>query len=142
MNAKLSLGLLAALAFAQVGGSGFANDLRAKYGPPLARETFVVRPDFEMVVDYAANGHVCRIQLPPVAPGQEPGVKTQQAVDDFLLELVPLSMRGKEAGRLLEAVGLPSISEVLYENVIISESMQDQRRTGMTVTFRNEECRK
>ena len=142
MNAKLSLGLLAALAFAQVGGSGFANDLRAKYGPPLARETFVVRPDFEMVVDYAANGRVCRIQLPPVAPGQEPGVKTQQAVDDFLLELVPLSMRGKEVGRLLEAVGLPSISEVLYENVIISESMQDQRRTGMTVTFRNEECRK
>jgi hypothetical protein len=120
MNAKLSLILLANLAFAQVGGSGFANDLRAKYGPPLARETFVVWPDFEMVVDYAANGHVCRIQLPPVAPSREPGVKTTQAVDDFLLELVPLSMRDKEVGRVMEAVGLPSRSVVFYENVTVA----------------------
>src|SRR5258706_7672226 len=112
--------MLAGLAFAQIGGSGFANELRAKYGPPVARETFVVRPDFEMVVDYAANGHVCRIQLPPEAPGQEPGVKTQQAVDDFLLELVPLTMRGKELGRMMAATGsVHSESVVRYENVTI-----------------------
>ena len=148
MNRKLSLSLLASLAavalsaFAQIGGSGFANDLRAKYGPPLARETFVVRPDFEMVVDYAANGHVCRIQLPPVAPGQEPGGKTPQTVDEFVLELVPLTMRGKELGSMLEAMGLPSISVVIYENVTIAESFQGRERTKITVTFRNEECRK
>jgi hypothetical protein len=147
MNAKLNLSLLASIvafalpAFAQIDGPGFANNLRAKYGPPLARETFIVRPNFEMVVEYAANGHVCRIQLPPVAPGPEPGVKTTQAVDDFLGELVPLTMRGKELMSTVEAVGAPSFSTVRYENVTITESMQDLRRTKVTVTFRNEECR-
>ena len=140
MNAKLVLLLLASVAFGQVGGSRFANDLRAKYGPPLARETFMARPDLEMVVDYAANGHVCRIQLPPVASGQEPGVKTTQALDDFLLELVPLSMRGKEMGRMLAATGsVHSESIVRYENVTIAETLYDRRRAKMTVMF-NEEC--
>jgi hypothetical protein len=147
MNAKLNLGLVASFAgfalsaFAQIDGSAFASDLRAKYGPPLARETFVARPGLEMVVDYAANTHVCRIQLPPVAPSREPGVKTAQAVDDFLVELVPSTMRGKELGRMEEAMGAASVSHIEYENVTISEFRQGGRRTGVTVTFKNEECR-
>jgi len=127
---------------AQIDAPAFASDLRAKYGPPLARETFMARPDLEMVVDYAANGHVCRIQLPAVGPSREPGVKTAQAVDDFLAELVPLTMRGKELGRMVEALGLPSVSIVKYENVTISETRQGERRTGVAVSFKNEECRK
>jgi hypothetical protein len=148
MSAKISVRLLASCAgfalsaFAQIDGARFASDLRAKYGPPLARETFVARPGFEMVVDYAANGHVCRIQLPPIAPGREPGVKTAQAVDDFVAELVPVTMRGKELGRMVEAVGAPSVSHIEYENVTISELRQGERRTGVTVRFKNEECRK
>ena len=148
MSAKLNLRLLASFAgfalsaFAQIDGARFASDLRAKYGPPLARETFVARPGFEIVVDYAANGHVCRIQVPPIAPGGEPGVKTAQAVDDFLTELVPLTMRGKELLRMEEAVGAPSVSHVEYENVTISDFRQGGRRTGVTVTFKNEECLK
>jgi hypothetical protein len=148
MQAKLSLSLFAGFAgfavsaFAQINGSGLASDLRTKYGAPLARETFLIRPHFEMVVDYAPNGHVCRIQLPPVAPGRELGTQTIQAVDDFLLELLPLTMRGKELGRMIDAVGLPSRSVVLYENVTIAESFQGGDRTGITATFRNEECRK
>jgi hypothetical protein len=147
MSVKLNIRLLvsftgfAVSAFAQIDGAGFARDLRAKYGPPLARETFVARPGFEMVVDYAANGHVCRIQLPPVAEGREPGVKTAQAVDDFLTELVPMTMRGKELGRMVEAMGAPSVSRIEYENVTISELRQGERRTRVTVMFKNEECR-
>ena len=67
MNAKVNLRLLAVVlgcslpAFAQIDGT----DLRKQYGPPLSRETFTVLTGVEMVVDYAVNGHVCRIQLPP-----------------------------------------------------------------------------
>ena len=102
----------------------------------------MARPGFEMVVDYAANGHVCRIQLPPVAEGREPGVKTAQALDDFLAELVPVTMRGKELGRMVEAMGAASISQIDYENVTISELREGGRRTKVTVIFKNEECRK
>jgi hypothetical protein len=49
---------LAVLAFAQIDGSQFATELRAKYGPPLARETFTGKPGVEMIVDYAANGRL------------------------------------------------------------------------------------
>jgi len=147
MNAKLNLRLLAIFvgfalsAFGQIDGAAFAADLRAKYGPPLARETFAGRPGIEMIVDYAANGHVCTIQLPPIGPGPEPGVKTTRAVDDFLLELVPPAMRGKELGRLATFMGAPSVSVVEYENVTIAEALQGQRRTGVTVVFKKEKCR-
>jgi hypothetical protein len=147
MTAKLNFSLLAICgfgfalsAFAQIDSSRFASDLRAKYGPPLARETFTARPGMQMIVNYAANGHVCRIELPPVGPGREPGVKTGQAVDDFLLELAPLTMRGKELQKFYQAMGALSMSSVEYENVIISESLQGSRRTGITVLFRNEAC--
>jgi hypothetical protein len=131
---------LALPASAQIDGSRFASDLRAKYGPPLARETFRPRPGIEMVVDFAAKGHVCRIQLPPIATGGDPDVKTKQSVDDFLAELVPSTTRGKELRRLNMAMGAPSVYNVEYENLTISESFQGSRRTGVTVTFRNEEC--
>src|ERR1039457_775153 len=147
MTAKLNFSLLAICgfgfalsAFAQIDSSRFASDLRAKYGPPLARETFTARPGMQMIVNYAANGHVCRIELPPVGPAREPGVKTGQAVDDFLLELGALTMRGKEFPKFYQAMGALSKSSVEYENVIISESLQGSRRTGITVLFRNEAC--
>src|ERR1035441_9656142 len=119
MTAKVNFSLLAICgfgfalsAFAQIDSSRFASDLRAKYGPPLARETFTARPGMQMIVNYAANGHVCRIELPPVGPGREPGVKTGQAVDDFLLELAPLTMRGKELQKFYQAMGALSMSSV------------------------------
>jgi hypothetical protein len=146
VNERLSVRLLATFigfafsAFAQIDGARFAADLHAKYGPPLARETFAVRPGFEMVVDYAPNGHVCKIQLPPIGPSSEPGVETTQAVDDFLGELIPIKMRGKELGRMGEVFGLPSISIVEYENITIAQAFQGDARTGVTVTFANEKC--
>ena len=149
MNAKLNLSILASCvagfafsAFAQIDGAKFVTDLRTKYGPPLARETFTGRPGIEMIVDYAANGHVCKIQLPPVAPGRDPGVRTAQAIDEFLAEVVPLTIRGEELVKGVVHLGALSISMVEYENVTIAEELQGRRRTGVTVTFTKEECRK
>jgi len=128
---------------AQVDGGKFASDLRAKFGAPLARETFVAPNGIEMIVDYAANGHVCRMQLPPIAPSTtQSGVKTPLALDEFLMELVPMAMRGKEMGHLYEMMSRASQSVVEYENVTISESLIDSRRTGVTVAFKNETCRR
>lgn len=128
-------------AFAQFDGAQFATGLRAKYGPPLARETFTAKPGLEMVVDYAANGHVCRIQLPPLGPSsRQPGVESTQAVDEFLAELLPLPMRGKELRRMMMQMGLLSLSMVEYENVTITELLSGSTRTGITVTFKNEMC--
>jgi hypothetical protein len=143
MVGKLSLGFLVicGLGFAQIDGARFASDLRAKYGPPLARETFTGKPGIEMVVDYAANGHVCRIQLPPMGPGREPGVSSAQAIDEFIAELVPMAMRGKELQRISTSTGAPSMSTVQYENVTISEALQAGIRTGMTIAFTKEQCR-
>lgn len=146
MRTQPTLRLLAAFVgfafsgLAQMDASKFATDLRATYGPPLTRETFMI-PAGEMVVDYSTNGHVCRIQLPPVAPDdRQPGVKSAKALDDFLLKLVPPSLRGKELRKLYMAMGAPAASMIEYENVTISEVFQDRLRTGVTVTFKNESC--
>ncbi len=107
-------------AFAQIDASGFAAELRASYGPSLAREVFTV-PAGEMVVDYATSGHVCKIQLPAMAPEEgRPGVKSTKAPDDFLLKRLPLTMRGKELRKTAEQSGLASVLATEYENVTIS----------------------
>jgi hypothetical protein len=124
-----AVSVLVSSAFAQTDWAGFAAGLRSKYGPPLLRETFIPKPGIEMAVDYAGNGSVCRIQLPPPAP------------DDFLLELIPASMRGKELGKMVELFGVNSIRIIEYENVAISESYHGDQRTGITVSFPKEQCR-
>jgi hypothetical protein len=143
MTAKAILRLLtfvigcALFASAQIDGIG----LRQKYGVPLARETFTVMTGVEIVVDYAVSGHVCRIQLPPVGPSRDPRVSTPQAIDEFISELVPLTVRGKEVNRMVFMSGPNNVSMIKYENVTISEVLQEQRRTGVTVTFTKETCR-
>jgi hypothetical protein len=125
---------------AQFDADRFAAGLRANYGPPLTREVFLV-PVGEMVVDYAANGHACRIQLPAMGPEEgRPNVISAKGVDDFLLKLLPLSLRGKELGKMAEMFGLPGIVTTQYENVTISDAFQGQTRTGVTATFTKEKC--
>ena len=75
-----------------------------------------------------------------MGPGREPGMKTTQAVDDFLAELITSTMRGKELRRWATISGLHSALIVEYENVSIAESSQGETRTGVTVTFTKEEC--
>jgi hypothetical protein len=98
-------------AFAQIDGPKFAADVRANYGTPLARQTFLIPAGGEMVVDYAANGNVCRIKLPSIGPDdRQPGVRSPKAIDDFILKLVPLTLRGKELRRMAQQVGLSYLS--------------------------------
>lgn len=146
MDAKQTLRLLAVFvgfvmsAFAQIDGPKFAADVREKYGIPLARQTFLI-PAGEMVVDYATNGNVCRIKLPSMGPDDsQPGVKSTKAIDDFVLKLVPLNLRGKELRRMSQSSGLSSVSWVEYENVVVAEVRIGSERTGVTVTFTTEKC--
>ena len=146
MHLKLNLACMATLlvfvlpAFAQIDGAKFTADLRTKYGPPLPRETFAVQDGIEMIVDYAADGHVCKIQLPAVGSSRGQGMENGQVIDEITLELVPMSLRGKEIRRLMESMGRASVSRVEYENVIVSEAFQAQRRTSVTITLKNEDC--
>ncbi len=113
---------LVASAFAQVGGDQFAADLRAN-GPPLARQTIMV-PAGEMVVDYAADGNICRIQLPSTAPDKQ--------------RPVVMGIRAMNRGAM--SSGVNSVSFVEYENVTVSEMFNTTGRTGVTVTFKTEKC--
>ena len=142
LNRRLLIAFMGfvAPAIAQIHGRDLSAELRAKYGPALKRETFLI-PAGEMIVDYGATGRVCRISLPPMAPdNRQPGMKSAKAMDDFLLELIPSAQRGKELGRGVTMMGAPGISSVRYENVTITEMLQGQERTGITVTFPRESC--
>ena len=153
VNRRLLIAVMgfAAPAIAQIDGHALSAELRAKYGPALKketskyrhtlkRETFLI-PAGEMIVDYGISGRVCRIGLPPVAPdNRQPGMKSAKAMDDFLLELIPPARRGKDLGTIVTMMGLPGISFIRYENVMITEMLQGQERSGITVTFPNESC--
>jgi hypothetical protein len=131
-----------AVLFGQFDAGGFAMDLRAKYGPPLDRQTFEPKPGIEMIVDYASNGHVCRIQLPAVAPEKDqPNVTGPRGLEEFLAELVPMSLRGKEVRRMSQQMGLVSVQTVQYESVTISVMSPPENQGHVTVTFRGESCR-
>jgi hypothetical protein len=114
-----------------------AEVLRAKYGPPNGHK-FTISPGFEIAVEYGPNGQVRRIEFPGTAPDAT-GTRTPQRVDEVLLDLVPMSMRGNEIG-----VGhwrTPySTRHTLYEHVVIIEAqdpwMLDQRRS-LAVLFRH-----
>ena|ERR1019366_6490718 len=151
MTAKFNLFVVCCSAFPV---SGLAQQLdaftlRAKYGEPLARETFQVRPNIEAVVNYGPVRQVCTIELPPrsymnVVGEAPPHFVTKQQVDEVIDELVPPSMRGKEALHLMGGSGRVFMSFAEYEHVTISEPQDPDhpgRRTGVTITFKREDCR-
>ena len=109
MTAKLTPFVVCCLAlpFSALAQQIDATALRTKYGEPLARETFQVRPNIEAVVNYGPGHQVCRIELPP---GRN--VETRQQVDDVVAELVPPSARGKELRRMVAVTGRLSMSSV------------------------------
>lgn len=138
MTARLAL-LCIALTFS-LSADQFASDLQTKYGPPLHRETFRI-PAGEMVVDYSTYGDVCTISLPAMAPDKNrPNASSTKAMDEFILELVPESMRGKELRRMVMRSGLGGLAVVEYENVSIAESLTGEMRTAMSVHFKNVTC--
>ena len=132
------------LAATSVFGQIDASSLRSKYGPPLDRETFMVRPGIEMVVDYGSGRQVCQIQLPSGEHmvGSVPGVVTKQQVDEVLAEVVPFSVRGKEINHGIIATGAPMFYFTYYEHVNIGEVKVNGTGTGITVTFKDPVCPK
>ena len=120
--------------------------LRAKYGAPLDRETFHMPAGFDLVVDYGQNGQVCRLQVPALMPTSEQVLNSDvmnRRMYDFLSELVPDSMRGKEIRKMISSMGAPSIQTIEYEHVTISQFNAGQlfsRDNVITVAFTNQDC--
>jgi TonB family protein len=122
-----------------------AYKLRDKYGAPLDRETFTVRPGIEMVVDYGPGKQVCRIQFP--SGTQDGGAAsdravTRQRLEEILDEVVPPSIRGKELALSMEAFGVPTMSFSEYQRVSIVEANNGDVANGITVTFKDAACPK
>jgi hypothetical protein len=132
----------ASTAFAQVD----TYKLRDKYGPPLDRETFTVRPGVEMVVDYGSGKQVCRIQLPFGIQygGTVPAdAVTKKMIDTILEEVVPPSIRGREIKKMMVMTPAAySSSMVDYEHITILEEKTAGVEIGISVTFKDAACQK
>jgi hypothetical protein len=109
--------------------------LRAKYGPPQGSK-FTISAGFEIVVDCEPYGQVRRIEFPGTAHDAS-GASTPQRVDEVVLELVPMSIRGKEISWGQRRTPYYT-KHTLYEHVMIIEAedpeLLDQRRS-VTVLF-------
>ena len=136
--------LAASTAFGQIDSSG----LRAKFGAPLHRETFTVRPGIQMIVDYSPTAtHACRLEFPgagmpkDAAPGV--GIDVKKFIDDIVWEVVPASVRGKDTGRkFCSQMGLSGMCFTEYDHVTISELSRGTERTAVIVKFKTADCEK
>jgi hypothetical protein len=124
MRLALCFGVLALPALAQLDSAA----LRAKFGAPLNRETFRLRPGFDIVGDYGANHQVCKMEMPTSI--------TRGETMSFLEGLVPDSTPGKEVINRTGG-GAYGVEEHIYERVGIT--MPGEWGSG-TVRFRSEAC--
>jgi hypothetical protein len=133
MTAKLTLFVVCCSpAFAQLDASA----LRAKYGEPLARETFRVRPNIEAVVNYGSGRQVCNIEI-------SQSQSATQEVDEVVDELVPPSTRGKILNKGIMASGRFTETVTSYEHVTISEPQDPDhpgKRRAVRITFNRADC--
>jgi|SRR6185503_7744696 hypothetical protein len=139
MTAKLILFVVCCTAFGQMDTS----TLRAKYGEPLPRETFQVRPNIEAVVNYGTGHQICKIDLPPGSYVNPPHGASNHDVDQVIDELAPPSARGKEIGVGVLSLSRASLRLMRYEHVDISEPQDPDhpgRRTSVTITFKRPDC--
>jgi len=133
--------ICASSAYAQID----AFNLRSKYGPPLDRETFTVRPEIEIRVDYGPAKQACMILLPSgmsVVGKPLPNVITREQMKDVLDNVVPDSVRGKEIKRGVIGAGTLKVVYTEYENVTIDERFKSGIGTGIVVTSKDAACRK
>jgi hypothetical protein len=139
MTAKLTLFVVCCVAFGQMDTS----TLRAKYGEPIARETFQVRPNIEAAVNYGTGHQVCKIDLPPGSYVNPPHGASNHDVDEVIDELVPLLARGKEMGVGVLSLSRASVRLLRYEHVDITEPQDPDhpgRRTSVIITFKRPDC--
>ncbi len=136
MTAKLSLFVIFGLGYSMACAQQMsASALRAKYGEPLARETFQVRPNIEAVVNYGPRRQVCNIEIPQTT--------TKREVDEVVDELAPPSARGKKVGQNLMVSGKFTEAVFSYELITISEPQDPDhpgRRTAVRITFNRTDC--
>jgi hypothetical protein len=120
--------------------------LRAKFGAPLSRETYHLPQGFDLTVDYGAANQLCKLEVPaemPPKPNVSGPSNPRQQMQDFLAELVPNSMRGKELGRLINSAGAVSDEVTQYEHVTVSEiryANGSANRETISVMFTNKDC--
>ena len=147
MSSRLCLGsVVCCLAFALPAAAQLDSyALRTKYGSPLNRETFHMPSGFDLIVDYGASKQVCKLEVPALMPAYEEVsnlTDQKQQMYNFLADLVPASMRGKELRRWLSALGTNSLSAIEYEHFTISELQDANHPVGKTITvrFNNDSC--
>jgi hypothetical protein len=123
--------------------------LRTKFGAPLNRETFAMPAGFDLIVDYGPGNQVCKLTVPALMPtnGQVARAsEMKQRTYNFLADLVPASMRGKELGRQSSSMGIVSLQSIEYENVRISELLHGtepfNNNDTITITFKNPDCQR
>ncbi len=125
-----------------------SSALRAKYGQPVNRETYHMPAGFDMVVDYGAGFQACRIEVPALMPSNEKVQNTdvmKRRMYDFLAEVVPASMRGKELRSFVMQSGISGIKSTEYDFVNVSEPLaggSGARDARITVTFKRFDCQK
>jgi len=124
-----------------------SNALRARYGEPLDRETFRLPAGFDLMVDYGVNKQVCRLEVPAYMPTKENPSNSdvmRQRMYDFLADLVPMSMRGKELGRGTMAMGTMSMFYIHYEHAALHEGRYANDEFGprntIVLTLQNANC--
>ena len=102
---------------------------------------------FDLIADYDAANQVCKLKVPALMPTNEQvsnAAAMKRRMYDFLADLVPAAMRGKELNRGAFMSGLISWSSVLYEHVTIIEAQVGDpfgRDNTITVTFNQCETR-
>jgi len=112
--------------------------LRARFGPPLNRETFHMPAGFDLVVDYGPTNQVCRLEV----PASDNTINSKKAMYDFLADLVPAQMRGIEQLRMSQSMGALSIQSIEYDFATMRElQYANQPFQGtLTITFKNGDC--
>lgn len=92
-----------------------SNDWSKRYGPPAA-ESYLLHDGVVMTVYYSAEGKTCKIEILPFK------TKAPDELERILLEIVPVSARGKE----ISSIGLTSsangIASRTYERVSIAST--------------------
>jgi len=110
----------------------------------MNRETFHLPAGFGLIIDYGASNQVCKLEVPALMPTNEKvsnAAEMKRRMSDFLKDLVPASMRGKELRQMMNIHGIISLLSTEYEHVTIYELQYAAQRfdsnNTITVTFKD-----
>jgi hypothetical protein len=115
--------------------------LRSLYGPPIS-ETFVLRPDVRITVNYARDGSACGIDI---RKDNEQGLVQRDVLEKILSDVIPSQMRGQRIQDQTIASGGAGEELIEYEHVNITRTFvwggnRVLKSPSATVTFKAAEC--